>query len=166
MAGDQVGRARAGGGHAHAHLARSPGIAVGRVARALLVPHQDVVDVRFVQGVVERDDLPPGNPNMVSTPSRLSASRITVDAFMVRSAVLFTPRLLETPGYRPIVGPGLAPGHADRCGQRSGAAPSPNRPGLRPGNEGYVAAQHARTPARALPRRFPRRHLFVGDLRG
>ena len=80
--GDQVGGAGAGGGQADAHLARGPGVAVGRVARALLVPDQDVVDVEIVEGVVEGDDLPPGKPNMVSTPSRLSASRITLAAFM------------------------------------------------------------------------------------
>ena len=51
-----------GGGQAHAHLARGPGVAVGGVAGALLVPHQDVVDVEIVEGVVQGDDLPPGKP--------------------------------------------------------------------------------------------------------
>ena len=47
-AGDQVGRAGAGGGDRHADLAGGAGVAVGHVRRALLVPHQHVAD-----GVVE-----------------------------------------------------------------------------------------------------------------
>ena len=42
---DQVGGAGTRGGQAHAHLARGPGVAVGRMTGALLVPDQDVVDV-------------------------------------------------------------------------------------------------------------------------
>ena len=58
--GHQVGGSRTGGGQADPHLARRSGVAVGGVARALLVPHQDVVDVEIVEGVVQGDDLPPG----------------------------------------------------------------------------------------------------------
>ena len=60
-AGDQVGRARAAGGHADADLAGGAGIAVGGVHGALLVAHQDVAQHLGVeQRVVERDDHPAG----------------------------------------------------------------------------------------------------------
>ena len=41
QAGDEVGGARAAGGHAHADLAGAAGVALGREAAALLVPRQD-----------------------------------------------------------------------------------------------------------------------------
>ena len=56
-AGDQVGRAGAAGAHADAHLAAGPGVAVGRVGAALLVPDEDVPDLRVVaEDVVDRED--------------------------------------------------------------------------------------------------------------
>ena len=72
-----------GGGHADADLARGPGVAVGRVPGSLLVPGQDVVDIEVVEGVVQGKQDSPGKPNIVSTPSRLSASRSTLAAFIV-----------------------------------------------------------------------------------
>ncbi len=56
-AGDEVGRAGAGGRHAHARAARGAGVAVGHVGGALLVADQDVVDGGEVaQGVVDGED--------------------------------------------------------------------------------------------------------------
>ena len=43
-AGDQVGGAGAGGGEAHPHLSRGPGVAVGGMGRALLVGGEVVAD--------------------------------------------------------------------------------------------------------------------------
>ena len=55
--GDQVGRARPAGRHADADLAGGAGVALGRVAGALLVPDQDVPDLdRVVERVVRRED--------------------------------------------------------------------------------------------------------------
>jgi hypothetical protein len=42
---DHVGRARTGGDQRHAGLAGGAGIAFGSMARALLVAHQNVLDV-------------------------------------------------------------------------------------------------------------------------
>ena len=57
MPGDEVGRARAGGAHAHADPSGHPGIAVGGVGAALLVADEHVPELRVVaQDVVERQD--------------------------------------------------------------------------------------------------------------
>jgi hypothetical protein len=54
MPGDGVGHARAGGDQRHAHVARGPGVAVGRVHGRLLMAHEHVLDgVLLVQGVVD-----------------------------------------------------------------------------------------------------------------
>ena len=55
-AGDEVGGAGAGGGHADADLARGAGVAVGHVRGALLVADEDVVDRELAQGVVGGED--------------------------------------------------------------------------------------------------------------
>ena len=56
-AGDEVGRAGAGGGHADADAARGAGVAVGHVRGALLVAHEHVVDGReLAQRVVDGQD--------------------------------------------------------------------------------------------------------------
>jgi len=55
-AGDQIGGAGAGGGHAHADPTAAPGITVRGQRRALLVAHQHVMQARAEQGVVERHD--------------------------------------------------------------------------------------------------------------
>ena len=56
-AGDEVGGAGAGGGHADAGLAGDAGVAVGGVGGGLLVPDEDVAQLRVgPQGVVERQD--------------------------------------------------------------------------------------------------------------
>ena len=56
-AGDEVGGAGAAGAHAHADLAAGPGVAVGRVGAALLVPDEDVPDLGVVaEDVVDRED--------------------------------------------------------------------------------------------------------------
>ena len=53
----EVRRARAAGAHAHADLAARPGVAVGRVAAALLVADEDVPDLGVVaEDVVDRED--------------------------------------------------------------------------------------------------------------
>ncbi len=55
--GDEVRRARAAGAHAHADPAARPGVAVGRVAAALLVADEDVPDLGVVaEDVVDRED--------------------------------------------------------------------------------------------------------------
>ena len=55
--GHEVGGARAAGAHAHADPAAGAGVAVGRVAAALLVADEDVADLRVVaQDVVDRQD--------------------------------------------------------------------------------------------------------------
>ncbi len=55
-AGDEVGRARTGGGDAHAHAARRARVPVGHVSRTLLVPNEDVTDRRLEHRVVGRHD--------------------------------------------------------------------------------------------------------------
>ena len=57
--GHEVGGARSGRSHADPDLARDAGIAVGGVGAALLVPDQDVTELRIVaKDVVERKDHP------------------------------------------------------------------------------------------------------------
>ena len=59
---DEVGGARAGGRHADADLAGGAGVALGRVAGALLVADQDVADLGGVhQRVVGRQDRAAGD---------------------------------------------------------------------------------------------------------
>ena len=58
---DQVGRARAAGGHADADLAGGDGVPLRGVAGALLVAHQDVPDLGVVEGVVRRQDRAAGD---------------------------------------------------------------------------------------------------------
>ena len=53
---DQVGRAGAAGHSRHAGLAAGPGIAAGRVARALFMTDQDRMDLTVQHGVEERSD--------------------------------------------------------------------------------------------------------------
>ncbi|MNV43701.1 hypothetical protein D3C71_1354250 [compost metagenome] len=55
-AGDQVGRAGAGRGHAYAYLATGAGVAVGGKRRALFVADQDVLEAGIHQCVIERHD--------------------------------------------------------------------------------------------------------------
>ncbi len=55
-AGDQIRGAGAGGGHADADLAAGAGEAIGRQRCTLLVAHQDVLQRRIHQRVVERHD--------------------------------------------------------------------------------------------------------------
>ena len=58
-AGHEVRRARPGGAHAHADLARHAGVAVGGVGAALLVADEDVAELRVVaEDVVEGQDHP------------------------------------------------------------------------------------------------------------
>ena len=54
QARDQVGRARAGRGAAHANFAGGARIAFGREAGVLFMAHQHVANVMVVHGVVER----------------------------------------------------------------------------------------------------------------
>ena len=54
--GHQVGRTRAGGGHAYPDPAAGAGVAVGGQRRALFVADQDVAQPRIHQRVVERHD--------------------------------------------------------------------------------------------------------------
>ena len=70
-AGDQVGRAGAAGGDADADLAGGAGIAVGHVGRALLVADQEMLQIRIVEGVVERDDHAAGQAEDDLDPGRL-----------------------------------------------------------------------------------------------
>ena len=105
---------------------------------------------------------------MVSTPSRLSASRITLRCFHGALRCRLSTALATD--CRPSTEPAATPG--DRRPRRGGAQESgvpaaQYRAGLGPGDEGYVAAQHARIlSSRALPRRSPPFHLFVADLQG
>ena len=55
-AGDEVRRAGAGGGDAHAGLAARTGIPAGRVGRVLLLAHQDMPDVGLVKEIIEWAD--------------------------------------------------------------------------------------------------------------
>ena len=55
-AGDEIGCAGAAGGDCNAHLARGARIAVGHVRRALLVPHENVVNGKLAQRVVDRQN--------------------------------------------------------------------------------------------------------------
>ena len=60
--GDEVGGARPGRGHADPDLAGGTGVALGRVAGALLVAHEDVADLdRVQQRVVRREDRAAGD---------------------------------------------------------------------------------------------------------
>ena len=53
--GHQIGSTGPGRSHADAHLAGSPGIAVGGMRGSLLVTHQDMPDLRVLrQGIVKR----------------------------------------------------------------------------------------------------------------
>ena len=61
-AGDDIGRAGAGGDDHHAGVPAYAGIALGRVDRALLVPHENVADLVLIvaQAVIDGHDLPAG----------------------------------------------------------------------------------------------------------
>ena len=60
---DQVRRPRPGSSHADPHLAGDPGVAIGGVGRRLLVPHQDMPQLRIPpQGIVKGQYRPPGMP--------------------------------------------------------------------------------------------------------
>ncbi len=61
-AGDQIGRAGAGGGEAHPHLSGGPGISVGRVGGALLVGGHHMPDPAavFIKGVIDVEHRPAG----------------------------------------------------------------------------------------------------------
>ena len=85
---DQVGGAGAARGERDADAAGRLGVALGRVARALLVAAQDVPDARVVEGVVGRKEAPPGIPNTVSTPSFLRHSMMASTARMVGAVLL------------------------------------------------------------------------------
>ena len=52
--GDHVGGAGAGSGHGHTDAARGARIAVGHVRGALLVAHQNVMQLGFAKRVVDR----------------------------------------------------------------------------------------------------------------
>ena len=52
-AGDHVAYAGTAGGEAHTHLPRGPGIAVGRMDRALFVTGEDVGELHPVQGIIQ-----------------------------------------------------------------------------------------------------------------
>ena len=69
-AGDDVGRAGAGGSEAHPYLARYAGVGVGGVGRALLVLHQVVAYLRVVLGnrIVEGQVGPAGDTEDVLGP--------------------------------------------------------------------------------------------------
>ena len=58
--GDEVGRPWTRSRQADADLAGGSGVSVGRMRRALLVSHQDVVQIELWQDVVERDHGAPG----------------------------------------------------------------------------------------------------------
>ncbi len=55
-AGDEIGRAGAGGGDAHAGLAGGARIRIGRERGSLLMAHQDVAQLRARQRVIDRHD--------------------------------------------------------------------------------------------------------------
>ncbi len=59
-AGDHVGRPRPRSRNRHSNLATGPGIAVRHVGGALLVAHQDVVDIAMLQGVIRRQNCASG----------------------------------------------------------------------------------------------------------
>ena len=69
--GDQVGRARAGGRHAHADPTGRRGVTLRGVAGALLVADQDVPDLGVHQRVVRRQDRAAGDPEDVGDARRL-----------------------------------------------------------------------------------------------
>jgi hypothetical protein len=54
--GDEVDRARAGGGHRHAHAAGRAAEPIRRVCATLFVPHEDVPQRELSQDVVDRQD--------------------------------------------------------------------------------------------------------------
>jgi hypothetical protein len=58
--GDHVGGRRAAGDQGHAGAAGDVGVALGHVAGALLVAHEDVADRRVEQRVVRRQDAAAG----------------------------------------------------------------------------------------------------------
>ena len=55
-AGDHVGRAGARGGDRNANVAAGARVAIRHVGGALLVAHQDVMDVAVLQGVIRRQN--------------------------------------------------------------------------------------------------------------
>ena len=106
--GDEVGRSRTGGGQAHAHLARGPGVAVGRMAGTLLVPDEDVVDVEIVEGVVEGDEHPSRKPEYGVDPFALQRFEDHSGCFHGALRCLFHTRLHGRPAAGPRAGPAVS----------------------------------------------------------
>ncbi len=59
-AGDHVGGARSGSCDRNAHFAAGAGVAIRHMRRALLVAHQDVVDIAVLQRVIRRQNCASG----------------------------------------------------------------------------------------------------------
>ena len=55
-AGNHIGRARAGGRNGHANFSAGARVSVRHVGRALLMPHQNVMDVAVLQSVISRQN--------------------------------------------------------------------------------------------------------------
>jgi len=57
---DRIGGARPGRHKTDADLARSPGISIRRMDSSLLMTNQDMLEIRFHQGIVNIDNSRPG----------------------------------------------------------------------------------------------------------
>jgi hypothetical protein len=55
-AGHHVGSSRTGGGHGDSRLSAGARVSIRHVSGALLMPHQHVMDLAVLQGIVSRQD--------------------------------------------------------------------------------------------------------------
>jgi len=122
---------------------------------ALFVPGQDVLDLgEIVECVVQGEEHSPGESENGVDPFALERFQDHSCCFHLSSSAVGVNGREREPDAVTVL-----------SGERFAA--TQYRAGLGPGDEGYIAAQHARiVPSRALPRRLPPFHLVVADLHG
>ena len=137
--GDQVGRARPRGGHAHPGPPGHLGVSGGRVPGALLVPDQDVPDARASRTAGRRaaGSRRPGcrtrRPRPAAPAPRPAPAR--------RSSGCPRP----APGWAPGAGSaGGSPRGCGRAGRAGGSAAGPRRSALGPGPRAAAGRPRAR----------------------
>ena len=146
-AGHRVGRSRAGGHEHDAGPARHPRIAVRHVGRALLVAHQDVLDVLLlVQRIVDVKDRAPGISEYVPNPVVLEKPDHDLRACQLHLAHL------SSAARRPGTGPAIA--------GRGGAPCQPSRRRPRVARQGSRNGLVRQPPARSGNPRHSRGNGF------